>query len=438
VMSLQTPESIRRLQRKLYLKAKAEPAYRFYLLYDKIYREDILSHAYALARANKGAPGVDGVTFAMVEAEGLEAWLANIRSELIAKTYQPAPVRRVMIPKPGGVGERALGIPTLRDRVVQAAAKLVLEPIFEADLDPSAFGYRPRRSGADAIREVHKRLCDGYTDVVDADLAKYFDTIPHSPLMRSVARRIVDRNVLRLIKMWLKAPVEERDKDGGRRMTGGKHSTCGTPQGGVISPTLSTLYMNRFLKHWRASGCGETYQAHVVAYADDFVILSRGHASEALAWTRQVMTRLGLSLNEAKTSIRNGRRESFDFLGYTFGPHHYRKDGHWYLGASPSKKSVQRLKTKVGEILVPGHQAPWPEVRDQLNSLLRGWSTYFSYGTRLIAYRAADNYVLQKVRHFLVRRHKVPSRGTKRFPDHYVFGKLGVLRLRQIHIGAPP
>src|ERR1017187_6478628 len=437
-MSLQTPESIRRLQRKLYLKAKAEPAYRFYLLYDKIYREDILSHAYALARANKGAPGVDGVTFGMVEAEGLEAWMANIRSELIAKTYQPAPVRRVMIPKPGGVGERALGIPTLRDRVVQAAAKLVLEPIFEADLDPSAFGYRPRRSGADAIREVHKRLCDGYTDVVDADLAKYFDTIPHSPLMRSVARRIVDRNVLRLIKMWLKAPVEERDKDGGRRMTGGKHSTCGTPQGGGISPTLSTLYMNRFLKHWRASGCGETYQAHVVAYADDFVILSRGHASEALAWTRQVMTRLGLSLNEAKTSIRNGRRESFDFLGYTFGPHHYRKDGHWYLGASPSKKSVQRLKTKVGEILVPGHQAPWPEVRDQLNSLLRGWSTYFSYGTRLITYRAADNYVLQKVRHFLVRRHKVPSRGTKRFPDHYVFGKLGVLRLRQIHIGAPP
>ena len=436
-MSLQTPESIRRLQRKLYLKAKAEPAYRFYLLYDKIYREDILSHAYALARANKGAPGVDGVTFAMIEAEGLEAWLANIRSELIAKTYQPAPVRRVMIPKPGGVGERALGIPTLRDRVVQTAAKLVLEPIFVADLDPSAFGYRPRRSGTDAIREVHQRLCDGYTDVVDADLAKYFDTIPHSPLMRSVARRIVDRNVLRLIKMWLKTPVEERDKDGGRRMTGGKHSTCGTPQGGVISPTLSTLYMNRFLKHWRASGCGETYQAHVVAYADDFVILSRGHASEALAWTRQVMTRLGLSLNEAKTSIRNARRESFDFLGYTFGPHHYRKDGHWYLGASPSKKSLQRLKTKVGEILVPGHQAPWPEVRDQLNSLLRGWSTYFSYGTRLIAYRAADNYVRQKVRHFLVRRHKVPSRGTKRFPDHYIFGKLGVLRLRQIHIGAP-
>jgi RNA-directed DNA polymerase len=436
-MSLQTPESIRRLQRKLYLKAKAEPAYCFYLLYDKIYREDILDHAYALARANKGAPGVDGVTFAMIEAEGLEAWLANIRSELIAKTYRPAPVRRVMIPKPGGNGERALGIPTLRDRVVQTAAKLVLEPIFEADLDPSAFGYRPRRSGTDAIREVHKRLCDGYTDAVDADLAKYFDSIPHRALLQSVARRIVDRNVLHLLKMWLKAPVEERDENGKRRLTGGKHSTCGTPQGGVISPTLSTLYMNRFLKHWRASGCGEAYQAHVIVYADDFVILSRGHATEALAWTRPVMTRLGLTLNEAKTSIRNARQESFDFLGYTFGPHRYRKDGHWYLGASPSKKSVQRLKTKVAEILVPGNHAPWPDVRDRLNRLLRGWSTYFCHGTRLIAYRAADNYVYNTVRHFLTRRHKVSSHGTTRFPAQVVFGKLGVLRLRHVHIGAP-
>src|SRR5713226_4949257 len=183
-MSLATPIAIRTLQRKLYCKAKAEPAFRFYLLYDKIYREDILRHAYALARANKGAPGVDGVTFAMVEADGLEAWLAGIRNDLIEKTYQPAPVRRVMIPKPGGSGERALGIPTLRDRVVQGAAKLVSEAIFEADLDPSAFGYRPRRGGTDAIREVHKRLCDGYTDTVDADLAKYFDNIPHAPLMR--------------------------------------------------------------------------------------------------------------------------------------------------------------------------------------------------------------------------------------------------------------
>ena len=236
-MSLETPEKIRSLQRKLYCKAKAEPAFRFYLLYDKICREDILRHAYALARANAGAPGVDGVTFARIEAAGVEGWLAGLREELVSKTYRPEPVRRVMIPKPGG-GERPLGIPTIRDRVVQTAAKLVLEPIFEADFEDSAYGYRPARSAADAIKEVHRLVCRGYTDVVDADLSKYFDTIPHSDLLKSVARRIVDRHVLRLIKLWLKAPVEERDGDGKRRMSGGKGSTRGTPQGGVASPLL--------------------------------------------------------------------------------------------------------------------------------------------------------------------------------------------------------
>jgi RNA-directed DNA polymerase len=229
--SLQTPDKIRTLQRKLYLKAKAEPDFRFYLLYDKICREDILHHAYDLMRSNKGAPGVDGVSFARIEAAGLEEWLSGIRKDLIEKTYKPAPVRRVTIPKPGGNGERPLGIPTIRDRTVQAAAKLVLEPIFEADLDPSAYGYRPKRGGLNAIKQVHALLCRGYTDVVDADLAKYFDTIPHRELMQSVARRIVDRHVLRLIKMWLKAPVEERDEQGKRRMSGGRHNTCGTPQG---------------------------------------------------------------------------------------------------------------------------------------------------------------------------------------------------------------
>lgn len=436
-MSLATPEQIRSLQRKLYLKAKAEPAFRFYLLYDKVCREDILRHAYALARANGGAPGVDGVSFEAIEAMGLEGWLARLREDLVAKTYRPQPVRRVMIPKPGG-GERPLGIPTIRDRVVQTAAKLVLEPIFEADLDPSAYGYRPGRGGVDAIKEVHRLVCRGYTDVVDADLSAYFDTIPHRELLRAVSRRIVDRHVLRLIKLWLKAPVEEQDGTGKRRLTGGKSSTCGTPQGGVVSPMLANLYMNRFLKHWRATGRGEAYDAHVIAYADDFVILSRGYADEALAWTQRVMTRLGLSLNGAKTSVRDARHERFDFLGYTFGPHRFRKDGHWYLGASPSKKSLQRLKARVGAILVPGHQAPWPEVRDRLNSVLRGWSAYFGYGTRLMAYRAVDNYVCARVRRFLVRRHKVPSHGTRRFSDEAVFGELGVLRLRQVHLGAPP
>jgi RNA-directed DNA polymerase len=436
-MSLTTPDNIRTLQRKLYLKAKAEPNFRFYLLYDKVHRADILRHAYDLVRANKGAPGVDGATCAAIEAAGLEDWLVGIETELRTKTYQPQPVRRVMIPKPGG-GERPLGIPTIRDRVVQTAAKLVLEPIFEADLEPTAYGYRPGRSGIDAVKAVHRLLCQGFTDVVDADLSKYFDTIPHDELLRSVAARIVDRHVLRLIKLWLKASVEEMDPDGRWRVSGGKRSTCGTPQGGVISPLLANRYMNRFLRHWRHQGRSEAYRAHVVNYADDFVILSRGHADEALAWTRRIMTKLGLTVNEAKTTVRNARQEHFDFLGYSFGPHRYRKDGHWYLGASPSRKSVQRLKARVGEILIPSNVAPWHEVCDRLNHLLRGWATYFGYGTRLMAYRAADHHVYGSVRGFLTRRHKVPSRGTRQFSNHVVFEKLGVLRLRRMHIGAPP
>ena len=312
----------------------------------------------------------------------------------------------------------------------------------EADLENSAYGYRPRRDATDAVKEVHRLICQGYTDVVEADLSQYFDSIPHCDLLKSVARRIVDRHVLRLIKMWLKAPVEERDSNGKRRMSGGKRSARGTPQGGVASPMLAPMlanvYMNRFLKHWRLTGSHEAFRAHVVAYADDFVILSCGHAAEALAWTKAVMTRLGLTFNEAKTSLKDARTESFTFLGYSFGPHRYRKDGHWYLGASPSKKSVQRIKTKIGELLVPSNCGAWPEIRDRLNALLRGWSAYFSYGTRLPAYRAIDNYVYDHVRHFLVRRHKVQGRGTHEFPSDRVFGELGVPHLRRVHLGLPP
>jgi len=432
-MSLTTPSRIRELQIKLYRKAKNEPGYRFYMLYDKIYREDILRHAYELARANKGAPGVDGQGFEEIESRGLEEWLSGIRQELRNKRYQPQPVRRVMIPKPGG-GERPLGIPTIRDRVVQTAAKVVLEPIFEADLEPSAYGYRPQRSAQDAIRKVHKLVCEGYTDVVDADLSKYFDTIPHCELMQCVARRIVDRDALRLIKMWLQAPVEERDENGNRRLTGGKDRRCGTPQGGVASPMLANLYMNRLLKGWRNTKRGEQFDAHIVNYADDFVILSRGKAAEALNWTRQVVTRMGVTLNDAKTCIKQAREESFNFLGYTFGPHRYKKDGHWYLGASPSKKAVARIKQKVGDHLIPSNTGPWEEVRNRLNQILRGWSAYFSYGTRTVAYRAVDNYVYESVRHFLRRRHAVQSRGTTCFSDAVVFDELGVLRLRDVQL----
>src|SRR5258707_7845787 len=332
-MSLATPEKIRILQRKLYRKAKAAPAFRFYLLYDKIYREDILRHAYALARANAGAPGTDGMTFAAIEASGLEKWLAGLSEELASKTYRPDPVRRVTIPKPDG-GERPLGIPTIRDRVVQTAAKHVLEPIFEADFEDNAYGYRPVRGAVDAVKEVHRLICRGHTDVVDADLSRYFDSIPHDQLLKSVARRIVDRHVLRLIKLWLKAPIEERDDgDRSRRIGGGKGNTRGTPQGSVASPLLANIYMKRFLKYWRLTGRGEAFHAHVIAYADDFVILSRGCSAEALAWTKAVMTRLGLTLNEANTSLKNARQERFYFLGYSFRPHRYNTYGHWYLSS---------------------------------------------------------------------------------------------------------
>jgi RNA-directed DNA polymerase len=427
-MSLTTPEKIETLQRKLYAKAKAEPGFRFYLLYDKVYRADILAHAYTLAKANKGAPGVDGVTFETIEAAGVEEWLAALAEELREKTYRPQPVRRVLIPKPGG-GERPLGIPTIRDRVVQTAAKLVLEPVFEADLDPEAYGYRPGRSAIDAVRRVHGHLKAGYTDVVDADLSKYFDTIPHDELLQCVARRISDKHVLALIKMWLKTPVEERTGTGGKRLTGGKGSKHGTPQGGVISPLLANIYMNRFLKYWRRNGLGQRLKAHVVVYADDLVILSRRHASKAHEVLKDVMTRMGLSVNETKTKLREATTERFDFLGYTFGPYWDRRTGRRYLGAGPSAKSRQRLKAKVHALMVPGNVLPWPAVCDQLNTMLGGWQAYFGYGTLHRAYSDVNWYVANRVRHFLRRRHKVRSRGSRQFSTERVFEDRKVFKL---------
>jgi RNA-directed DNA polymerase len=428
-MSLQTPDAIRTLQRKLYGKAKAEPGFRFYILYDKVWRTDILRHAHQLARANDGAPGVDGVTFDQIEADGLENWLTRLAEELRTKTYRCQPVRRVMIPKAGG-GERPLGIPTIRDRVVQTAAKLVLEPVFEADLDQAAYGYRPRRGASQAIQAVLTLLRQGYTDVVDADLSKYFDTIPHDELMQSLARRIVDPDMLRLIKLWLKAPVETTDGDGRRHMEGGKASRRGVPQGGVISPLIANLYMNRFLKYWRQTGRGELWQAHVINYADDFVILSRGYAEESLAWTDRTMTRLGLTLNRTKTRLCDARTDRFDFLGYSFGLHRIRQDGRRYLGASPSAKSVQRLKDKLGTILVPGNKSAWPKVQGTLTRLLRGWCGYFSPGSHYASDRLIETHLYDRVRNFLVRRHKMPPRSIGPFTKEAVFGTLGIPRLR--------
>ena len=427
-MSLEIPDKVRELQNKLYRKAKSEPDFRFYLLYDKVYREDVLQRAWMLAKANHGAPGVDGKSFEDIESEGLEEWLNGLRKDLCDKTYRPQPVRRVVIPKPGG-GERPLGIPTIRDRVAQTAAKLILEPILEADMEPNAHAYRPGRSAADALQEVDKLLYNGYTDIVDADLSKYFDTIPHSELMQCLARRIVDKHMLHLLKMWLKVPVEETDEKGKKRLTGGKDSDRGTPQGGVISPLLANLYMNRMLKGWRRTGRGEQFRAHIVNYADDFVILSCGKAAEALEWTRGTLTRLGLTLNEKKTSIRNAREERFDFPGYTFGPHFSRRTGRKYLGYSPSQKSVTKIKEKVAEHLTPDNVRPWEAVRDQLHRKLKGWKAYFKLGSPWKAYEVLDDYVEERVRHFLRRRHKVSSQGTRQFSMQRIFGELGVTRL---------
>lgn len=404
-----------------------QPNFRFYQLYDKIWRADILAHAYALSRANRGAPGVDGMTFEQIESRGVESWLQGLQEELRATCYRPQAVRRVMIPKAGG-GERPLGLPTIKDRVIQTAAKLVLEPIFEADMDDCAYGYRPKRSAVDAVKVVHQALIEGYTQVVDADLSKYFDKIPHDDLMRSIALRIVDRAVLSLLKSWLQVPVQGDGPQGPKSMSGGKRNKLGTPQGGVISPLLANRYMNRFLRYWQQCEGGKKFSARLVNYADDFVILSQGKAHQALAWTREVMTRLKLEINETKTCIKHARTEQFDFLGYRFGLHYIKRSGKRYLGASASAKSVQRLKDKVGELLntQPG---PWPEIRDQLNQTLSGWRTYFHYGSVRKSYVAIDHHVRTKVRNFLQRRHKVSSRGTRPFSHDAIFNDLGVFEM---------
>lgn len=429
-MSLATPNQIRDLQTKLYQKAKKEPGFRFYQLYDKVYRQDILEQAYRLAKANDGSPGPDGESFADIESRGREEWLNGLRKELHDKTYRAQPVRRKMIAKHGG-GERPLGIPNIRDRVVQTAAKLILEPIWEADLEPNAYGYRPGRSAQDAVEKVQKLLEAGYCDVVDADLSKYFDTIPHSELMQCVTRRIVDRQMLHLIKMWLTAPVEEKDeKTGKKRLTGGKDKDRGTPQGGVVSPGLANLYMNRMLKGFRQAKRGEQFRARIVNYADDFVILSRGKAKEALQWTQEVTQRLQVTLNAKKTSIKDARQEPFDFLGYTFGPRWSPRTGGRYMGFGPSKKSVGKITEKVSELLDRGVVQPWEEVRDKLNATLRGWKQYFNRGSTSAVYRAVDAHVEERVRHFLRKRHKVSSQGTHQFSRERVYGDCGVLRLQ--------
>lgn len=424
-MGLATPEKIQTLQRKLYLKAKREPNFRFYALYDKVYRSDILAHAYALARANRGAPGVDGVRFEDIGAYGRERFLVELRRELQEKRYRPDAVLRVMIPKANG-GQRPLGVPTIRDRVVQAAVKLLLEPIFEADFTDNAYGYRPARSAQDAVRTVHRTLKAGYVEVVDADLSKYFDTIPHASLLKSVARRVSDSGTLHLIKMCLKAPVQEESDDGKptRRRTGNR----GTPQGGVLSPLLANVYMRRFLKAWELRDNDRRFGCRVVNYADDFVILCRSNATAALAEARHILTRIGLTLNEEKTRICQAWEEPFDFLGYSFGVQYAFGSGRPYLAAFPAKRSVRRLKAKLRRMV--GHHMSWQSaeniVRD-VNRVVYGWLNYFSYGTLWKTYGLLERFLQRRVRGWLVHKHRVGSRGECRFPARHLYDTMGLV-----------
>src|SRR4029079_551252 len=383
-------------------------------------------------RSNDGAPGVDGQTFEDIEAYGRDRWLDELTTELKERTYRPSPVRRVLIPKPDGK-QRPLGIATIRDRVVQMAVVLVLEPIFEADLPPEQHAYRAAHSALDAVRQAHGYVNTGHTDVVDADLSGYFDSIPHAELMKSLARRISDGRVLRLLKMWLEAPAEETDGKGDRhRTTRNKDQGIGSPQGSPISPLLANIYMRRFLKGWKTGGHEKRLGARIVNYADDFVICCRGTADEAMTVMRAMMSKLKLTVNEQKTRLCRLPEETFDFLGYTLGRNYDCRTGESYLGPRPSRKKIDRLCGAISE-LTEGRKA-WLDVEEligRINRKLRGWSNYFRLGTVSKAYRNIDSHIRYRVRQWLCAKFKVPGQGRNNFPDQDLHQELGLYQLQR-------
>lgn len=429
--NLTTPLSVQKLQTALQAKAKENLSFRFYALYDKLYRADILQYAYALARANEGAPGVDGVRFEDIEVYGLERWLGELAQDLRSEKYEPEAIRRVYIPKPNSHKLRPLGIATIRDRVAMAAAVVVLNPVFEPDLPTEQYGYRVGRSALDAVRQVHGLLNTGHTHVVDADLSEYYETIPHSELLRSVARRVVDRRVLHLIKMWMTAPVEDTDKRGKKkRTTRNRDEKRGLPQGSPLSPLMSNLYMRRFVLGWRHRGHERQFGGHVVVYADDLVICCKRGAKEALQAMRQIMERLRLTVNEAKTHICYVPEAHFDFLGYQFGRFYSERSGRAYLGTRPSKRSIKRLIQKIHEQTTRQTcRLEADALVDDLNRMLRGWANYFQLGPVSKAYRQIDRYTIRRLRQWLRWKHKLRYCGYRRFPAEYLQNVLGLVRL---------
>jgi len=432
-MSLATPEKIRKLQNSLHAKAKESPSYRFYMLYDKLYREDVLEFAYRSCRANGGSAGVDGQTFERIESYGLERWLGELAGVLRTKKYRPDAVRRVYIPKSNGK-QRPLGIPTIRDRVTQTAALLVLEPIFEADLQPEQYGYRPHRSGLGAVQHVHGLLRKGYTDVVDADLSGYFDSIPHRELMKSLARRISDRHMLHLLKMWLEVAVEEEDGRGRkRRIATSRKTGKGVPQGSPISPLLANLYMRRFVLGWKKLGYEKKLNAYIVNFADDYVICCpRGRGSAAMEAMRWLMELLKLTVNEQKTHLCSIPQEKFDFLGYTFSRCYSTKTGKSYIGTRPSRKNISKVIKEISELTSRRMLLLDAEtIVKAINRKLIGWANYFCLGPVSKAYRTIDSHTITRLRRWLCDKHKVSNKGTSRYPDKYLYREMGLVCLPQ-------
>ena len=430
-MSLPPPATVGKLQAALHRKAKESPAYRFYALYDKVYRGDVLAHAYERCRANGGAAGVDGQTFADIQEYGEQRWLEELAQDLKGKTYRPQAVRRVWIPKADGK-QRPLGIPTIRDRVAQLAAVLVLEPIFEADLPPEQHAYRADRGAQDAVRAVQGLLDQGYTEVVDADLSGYFDSIPHTELMKSVARRVSDRHLLHLLKMWLAAPVEETDARGRvQRTTRNKDEGRGTPQGGVASPLLANLYMRRFVLGWKRLGHAQRLDAHIVNYADDFVICCKpGRAAQAMPVMRAMMSKLKLTVNEKKTRQCSVPAETFTFLGFTFGPQLSWKTGRVYVTPTPAGKKVQALCAQIS--LATRGSTVWRDEAEQvgqLNQMLVGWANYFRLGYVTAAWRVVQQHTCRRLRWWLRRKQRARRGRGPTYPAMRLYETYGLVNL---------